>query len=442
MAEFLFDLPETRTNKGADKDILQKVSTKKSAPISVRGGNVSAQIATIVARVEDRLGKYRDDYLYFMAEDEQKFKEYCYNIKYIGKCAIDTETTGLNVMKDHLVGTSLYTKGQKGLYVPLHHKSYIYGNEIEGQLDPRIVAEQLQMLVDSSVKFEYYNAKFDIRVLRRNLGIYVPAWFDAHLGAMCLNENEPHGLKTLHSKYVLEGKEDEWNFGKLFETVSFDLIPIKTAYLYAARDAVDTDELVDFQLPYLSSDNPICQENGLEGVSNVFWNIEMPCIKVFADIEDNGIKLNIDRAKELGEKYHKIFDEQTDSLYKLINIECGKALEEYRKAKPKCKLSDPINLASPTQLAILIYDILKIEPVDEDNPRGTGEEILEQIDHPICKAIMEYRTTEKLLSAFLDTLPNEVNAETGKIHCNFNIYGAKTGRVSCDSPRQSWALVA
>lgn len=354
----LFDLPASRNNKGADKIVVNKSTNKKSASVVVRGGGLIEKISSMKALVESKLGKYRDEYTYFMAEDEELFKDYIYNTIQTGYVAMDTETTGLDPILDKIVGMSLYSKGQKGLYIPIHHKSYVTGVEVEGQLDPRIIKEQLQRLVDAGVRFKEYNAKFDTRVVKNQLGIYVPCWYDAHLAAMLLNENEPHGLKTLHSKYVLDGKEDEFSFGKLFDGITFDLVPISTGYIYAARDAVDTDELVDWQLPYLTPDNPLCKEYGLEKVSNVFWNIEMPCVEVLADMEDTGIAFDFDLAEKLSNKYHKQLDENLDEFYRVLDM-FKVEINTYMANNPNHKLSDPINIGSPTQLAILFYDILK-----------------------------------------------------------------------------------
>lgn len=433
MASFsLFDMPTSRSNKGADKAVIKKVNNKRSASTIVKGGGMFETIANINALVETRLGKYKDDYVYYMADDETKFKDYIYSIVESGNCSIDTETTGLDPIDDKIVGLSLYTKGQKGLYIPLNHKSYITGVEVEGQLDKKLVAECLQQLVDKNVKFKYYNANFDIQVLNNNLGVYVPAWFDAHIAAMCLDENESHGLKNLHSKYVLDGKEDEWNFGKLFESITFDLVPIRTGYIYAARDAVDTDELVDFQLPYLTKDNQLCKEQGLEKVSEVFWNIEMPYIDVIVDLEKTGIALDTEYSKGLSEKYHKIEEDNLNEFYRILDMYKDE-IEAYKLQHPDNKLSDPISVSSPIQLAILFYDILGIDVVDEKTPRGTGVEILEKIDNPLCKAILDYRKTDKLLSTYIDKLP-ECLKKDNRIHCNFNQYGAKTGRLSSDEP--------
>ena len=428
----LFDLPMTRTTKGADKSVLKKSTTQKSAPISFKGGSLFERIASINAIVESKLGKYRDDYVYYMADQEQQFKDYIYNIKQLGNASIDTETTGLDVYKDHIVGLSLYSKGQKALDVPLHHKSYITMTEIDGQLPPKLVAEQLKSLVDSGVKFKMHNAPFDIRVIKHNLGVYVPCWFDTQLAAHCLNENEPHGLKPQHSKYVLNGKEDEFSFGQYFKGISFDLVPIQTGYIYAARDAIDTDELCDFQLPYLTSTAQECIEYGLEGVSKVFWNIEMPYVDVIVDLEENGIKVDTEYSAQLSEKYHKLEQEKLKEFYDTLEQYKDK-IEAYKRSNPNHKLSDPINIGSPQQLAILFYDILKVPVVDDASPRGTGEEILARIDNPLCKAITDYRGVAKLLSTYIDAIPEYATMD-GRVHCNFNQYGAKTGRLSSDEP--------
>ena len=427
----LFNLPASRTNKGVDKSVVNKSTNKKSAPIIVKGGGLIEKISSINALVESKLGKYKNDYEYIM--DENEFKEYIYDCKYSGIVAMDTETTGLDPISDKIVGTSLYTPGKKGVYVPIHHISYITGMEVEGQLDPRIIKEGFETLVKSDVKFVEYNAKFDTRVVKNQLGVYVPCHFDCHLAAMCLNENEPHGLKTLHSKYVVDGKEDEFSFGKLFDGITFDYVPIKTGYIYAARDAVDTYELYEWQLPYLTESNSLCTEYGLEHVSKVFWDIEMPCIEVLAEMEDTGVDFDLDYAYELSEKYNKQKDEQLEEFYRILDI-YKPEIEKYKLNNPVNKLSDPINIASPTQLAILFYDILGIEAPDPKSPRGTGVEILQKIDNPLCKAILDYRATEKLLSTYVDKLPECINEKTGRIHCNFNQYGAKTGRMSSDNP--------
>jgi len=109
--------------------------------------------------------------------------------------------------------------------------------------------------------------------------------------------------------------------------------------------------------------------------------------------------------------------------------------DDYKRKHPMCKLTDPINFDSPTQLAIIFYDILKLESPDKKNPRGTGSDILEQLDHPIARAVSDCKSFNKVLSAFIDRLPEDAKKYPDKrIHCSFKQYGASTGRVSCKSP--------
>ena len=427
----LFNLPASRTTKGVDKSVVNKSTNKKSAPIIVKGGGLIEKISSINALVESKLGKYKDDYI--VITDIQDLISYIDAAEKTGIIAIDTETTGLDPISDKIVGMSIYTPGKKAAYIPIHHISYITGMEVEGQLCEKEIAIELIRMQDYNVKVIMYNAKFDLRVIKNGLGVKLNCYFDCHLAAMCLNENEPHGLKTLHSKYVLDGKEDEFAFGKLFDGITFDYVPIKTGYIYAARDAVDTYELYEWQLPYLTESNPLCIEYGLEHVSKVFWNIEMPCIEVLAEMEDTGVDFDLDYAYELSEKYNKQKDEQLEEFYRILDI-YKPEIEKYKLNNPVNKLSDPINIASPTQLAILLYDILGIEPPNPKLPRATGVEMLQKIDNPLCKAILDYRATEKLLSTYVDKLPECINEKTGRIHCNFNQYGAKTGRMSSDNP--------
>lgn len=422
----LFDLPTTRNSREADKYVVNKSTNKKSASTVIKGGGLIGRIAEIKARVESRLGKYKDDYLCIMDEITLcEYISYCVGNDIV---AIDTETTGLDPIKDKIVGFSLYTPGQKAAYIPLNHISYVTKEKVEGQLSEEFCKEQLSKLIDTRVIM--YNAKFDLRVLKNGLGVELGCYFDCHLAGCCLNENEPHGLKNLHSKYVLDGAEDEWNFGKLFEDITFDNIPIKTGYVYAARDAIDTYELYEWQLPYLTKGSFECREYGLEGVSDVFWNIEMPYIKVAMDMEETGISFDVEYAKELSVKYHALLNDRLNDFYNACKPYESK-INEYRKQSTK--LSEPINISSPTQLAILLYDIMKIGVVDDKKPRGTGDEILEKLDNEVSHAIQEYRSVEKLLSTYIDKLPDCIYAD-GKIHCSFNQYGAKTGRLSSDEP--------
>lgn len=433
----LFNIPN-RNSKEKDLEIAQKSKSKTKATISLRGSNTLLQrIQLIVRNVENALGKFRDDYI--VIKDEIELNDYitkCIDAKFV---SIDTETDGLDPILNKIVGLCLYAPGLKAAYVPINHVSYITGTKVEGQLTESQIKPFMQMLVDSNTKVIMFNAKFDIRVIKNQIGVELPCYWDCYLGARCLNENEPTNvLKKLHQKYVLNGEEDAFTFDELFKGITFDKIPIDTAYLYAAHDAIITYELFKFQEPYLSLNQ---SRQDLAEVAWVFHNIEMECIPVVVSMEDTGIELDVNYANELSIEYHELLKEKLDKFYKDL-AEYQVAIDRYTSKHINHKLDNPINIASPSQLATLFYDILHYEPVDKKSPRGTGVEILEKLDNPLAKDILEYRKVDKLINTYIDKLPNCVNPKDGRIHCGFMQYGAATGRMSSSDPNlQLWAYI-
>lgn len=417
---------------------MAKKASSKSKPstagITIKGsGGLLERINTIVAMVNTHLSKYRDDYIIIREEKELE--------DYITKCienkivAIDTETSDLNIFKAVLAGVCLYTPGQKGAYVPIHHVSYVTGVEIDNQISEEFMAQQLQRIKDAEIDIDMFNAKYDIRTIGQKLGVWLKCTWDGYLAARLLNENEQeNNLKYLHKKYCLKGQGDAFTFDSLFRGIPFTHIPLSSGYLYAARDPHITYELCEFQRAFLTPGTPECKSQDLEGVAWVFHNIEMPLIPVVCEMEETGIAFDMDYAEELSVKYNKIMEEKTARFYdvcKMYQVE----IDNYRRSMGSaCKLNDPINIGSPNQIAILLYDILGIKPVDDKKPRGTGEEILSKIDHPVTEAILDYREVSKLLSTYIDKMPAIVNEKTGRIHAGFNQIGADTGRMSSNDP--------
>jgi len=430
----LFKVPQ-RAGKSADKAIASKSKNKSKAPTTVKGSSVLSQINQIKAMVEKNLGKFKNDYVVITSEEVlHKYFMFCIDN---GVISIDTETTGLDPILDKIVGLCIYTPNHKAAYVPINHVSYVTGVRVENQLTEQQVANQFDMLLKYSPDIIMFNAKFDMRVIRNQLGVKdIYCTWDGYLAGRLLNENEESGgLKALHKKYCLNGRGDAFSFDALFKGLSADKIPVNTFYLYAAHDAIITYELYQYQKQFLYYDptQPKSARNSMNGVSWVFFNIEMPCVKVVCDMEDNGIKFDFEYQKVLQEKYSALMVEKQDYFYKCCSVYADE-ISKYRTANVNCKLDDPINIGSPTQIAILLYDIIGVESVDTKNPRGTGEAILQKIDNPIAKAVLDYREVSKLVSTYIEKLPNCVNPKDGRIHCSFNQYGADTGRFSSSDP--------
>lgn len=416
-----------------DMIVNKSKKTTKAKPATSRGGSLITRINNVCEQTQKRLGHLKDEFE--LIQTPERLNEY------ISKCIenniidIDTETTGLDPITDQIVGACIYTPGEKAAYVPINHISYISNMRVDGQLTNEQVAKEFQRLVDANTQIIMFNAKFDIRVIRHQLGVYLtPAW-DGFIAGKCLKENEQEGnLKYLWKKYCSPDKEAEhFTFEKMFEGIKFNLIPISTAYLYAAKDAIMTHELYEFQKPFLTIGNEKCTQCELEDVAKLYHNIELPIITTVASIEDRGVCLDIDYSKKLSEKYNKQLQEKLDAFYKELSKYQDK-ITAYVNTHPQTKLENPINIGSPAQLGELFYDILQVTPPDKRNPRGTGADILAKMGHPLCKLILEYRGVQKLLSTYVDKLPNELNPKTKRIHCGFHQYGTDTGRFSSSSP--------
>ena len=432
----LINLPP-RTDRDSDKALVKKARKSAKAVATVKGGNgIASLIAKIKAVVLQNLGKYADSTL--LIRDEQTLHDYITKAIEVGRISIDTETTGLDPLVDLCVGVCLYVKGEKTSYIPMNHISYITQERCEGQLDKEVVARELQRLADADVKIVMFNAVFDIRVIKNQIGVRLHCWWDCSLASRLLNENEPDKrLKPLHKKYVLNGIGDAFTFDELFDPkkIKFNLVPISVGYLYAAHDAIITDELCDFQMQYLyyEPDCTLSDRNGMNGVAYTFFNIEMPCVDVVVDMEDTGVTLDVLYARELSVKYHEMEEKALAHFYDVLD-EYSDKIEAYRVSHPECKLDNPIKISSSSQLAVLFYDILGYDAIDKKKPRGTGEEILSHMKSPLADAILEYRGIEKLLSTYIDKLPNCLNPVDARLHCKFNQYGADTGRFSSSDP--------
>jgi len=426
----LFDIPE-RSNKTADSALIKKSTTKKSAPVATKssGGSIASRVTTIKAAVAKALGKYADEYE--IINTKERLQEYIDHVVSNGVVAIDTETTGLDPLQDDIVGISMYTPGEKSVYIPINHVSYVTGLPAKNQMKiDDFFREQFERLLN--VYIIMFNAPFDIRVIWHHVGVRLHCNWDCYLGARCLNDNEPSNkLKKLHQKYVLRGEEDAFSFDELFKGLNFAYVPISTAYIYAAHDAIITFEYYEYQKKYLRLDH---ERPDMRDIAWVFFNIEMPCIDAVVDLEDTGIELDMEYNNKLKEKYHKILDEKKAEFEKV----CSMYSDEIDNYRGKIRLDNPISIDSTQQLAALLYDIAKIpQQIDKKTKkptRSTSEEVLKALKHPLADAILAYRAYSTIVSTFIDKLPECVNPKDGRIHCKFNQYGADTGRFSSSDP--------
>lgn len=434
----LFEIPKKTST--STSTLLDKMNRgRKTAPVQVyRSGtpgktDLPTIINNIKTAVASSLGKYASNYV--CVREEEPLSKFIDAAIKNGVVSYDTETTGLDPLNVQIAGFSMYTPGQKAIYVPLNHLSYITGVKTQNQLDEKTVLPYFQKLIDHNAKFIMFNSKFDIRVTRHTLGIDLPVYWDGFIAARLLNENEQESnLKALYTKYCLDGKGDAFRFDDLFESITFSYVPINTGYIYAAHDAFITYELYKFQEPFLTEGSPDNVDCELEKVAKLFHEIEMPLVKVVADMEDRGVYFDLEIREKFSKKYNAMLTEKEKTFHEICKG-FSSDIDSYRRIQGMgCKLNDPISIGSPVQLSILLYDILKLTSAVKDKPRGTGEECIKSIKHPIVKAILDYREVAKILDTFVDALHTKITPSTGKIHASFNSVRAVTGRFSSSDP--------
>ena len=321
------------------------------------------------------------------------------------------------------------------------------------------------------IKIIMHNGKFDYKVIKCTCGIdVVPDW-DTMLAAKVLDENEfSAGLKQQYISKI-DPSQEKYSIDHLFENVEYAQVDPEIFALYAATDSMMTDKLYLWQKPLMEEAEA---ENPDLNIYKLFKEVEMPCLQVVAEMELAGINFDVEYADRLRVKYEaqladidtkidaemskiagqiKAWKETPDALNpaRVYVAEKSKMTQEkieatypyfdaalnkrYKVGKAKIdQLEDPISLSSPTQLAILFYDILGLSNKADD--RSTGEEALTELSKksPIASLLLERRGVVKLLDAFINSLPKKVNPKTGKIHCSFHQYGAATGRFSSSEP--------
>ena len=443
MSLFKDTFKRTTASKANDKKALEILSKKK---------NKKTPVATVVPKTIKQKVEYAKDLSLQvfgnkldkieLVTDPNRIEEYLHNTLKNGILAVDTETNGLDRIDGKIAGICLYTPGEKGIYIPVGHVSYMTNQPLKDNVARETMENFFKVCNEHNVKYILHNAKFDMHILYWMIGVKIVPYWDTLIAGQLLNENEPHGLKVLYQKYCVRADEEQQvaKFNTLFNGIEFNSIPPSVGYMYAAFDPIMTYELYKFQEQYLDKEvGQYCYRKGLERVADVFREIEMPLIEVVFDMEVQGVDIDTELAKELKDKYTYYMNLAVDNFKaQIIELEVAGAFDELRVKHPDkynkiSELGDiNINIASNAQLVILFYDVLKLDP--PKGQRSVGEEQLKQLHHPLVDCILEYRGMSKLLSTYIEAIPNHIAKKDGKLHANFNQYGAKTGRFSSSDP--------
>ena len=335
--------------------------------------------------------------MYMLAAQLKKQPRFCF----------DTETTSTDERSAELVGLSFSWKAHEGHYVP------VPADPVEAQ---RIVDIFKPILENESIGKVAQNAKYDLRVLAR-YGVQVKGpLFDTMVAHFLLKpDQQKHGMDFLSETYLgykpisIETLIGEKGRGKVQRSMrEVDLEVIKE---YAAEDADITWQLSEKFEPLLKADE----------VDALFRDVEMPLVKVLADMEDEGIRIDIPALKqfseELGADLIRLQDE--------IHAACGVNF----------------NIDSPKQLGDVLFETLKLggDKVKKTAKTGqyqTSEDILQELSqaHKAIPLILDYRSLRKLKGTYVDTLPEAADPHTHRVHTSYLQTVAATGRLASNDP--------
>jgi DNA polymerase-1 len=315
----------------------------------------------------------------------------------------DTETTGIDALNAELVGMSFSFEKGKAFYVPFP----------ENREEAQVLVDKFKPFFESeTIEKIGQNIKYDLKILS-HYGVQIKGkLFDTMIAHYLINPDMRHNMDVLSETYLkYSPKSIEDLIGKKGKNqLSMRDISLEDIKEYAAEDADITYQLKQNFSPILDKAE----------TKKLFDEIEIPLIPVLAAMELEGINLDVPFLKSMSVE---------------MAVE-SKALEQkiYETAGEK------FNLASPKQLGDILFDKLKIGGAKQKKTKtgqyATGEEILSYLekDNPIVKDILEWRQMVKLQSTYIDALPNQVDAKTGRVHTDYMQTVAATGRLSSNNP--------
>jgi len=343
-----------------------------------------------------------NDHLYQYIDSPKAQKILLQNLLTQKAVCFDTETTSLNELEAELIGMSFSYKKGLAYYVPISE------NQEEAQKTVELFRPFFE---DQNVLKIAHNLKYDAKVLQNYNIVVTGKLFDTMIAHYLLNPDGRHGMDYLSEMYLdYKPVSIETLIGKKGKNqLTLREVDIETQTAYAAEDADVTFQLYELFAPQLAKEN----------LEELFYNVEMPLMKVLAKIELTGVKLD--------EKW--LAQESIDLENDLRNLE-SKIFE---------LSGEQFNMNSPKQLGEILFDKMQLDPKAKKTKTGqyaTSEDVLQKLSskHEIITSILEYRTLQKLKSTYVDALPSQIDKKDERVHTTFAQTVAATGRLASVNP--------
>jgi len=323
--------------------------------------------------------------------------------------SVDTETNSLNANSAELVGISLSINEKEAFYLPFKH-SLNTENKFKNLNLKQCLPILKKIFEEKAIMKVGHNIKYD-KIVLSNIGINLSPVDDTMLLSYVLDAGKfRHNLDDLAKIYLDHETikyKDVVGVGKKEKT--FDEVVINDAYIYAAEDSDITFQLYKILKKRIIS----------EKILNVYENIEKPLIKVIAKMEKEGIKIDVKQLTNLGSTFQKKLLKIEKEIFKLSKIE--------------------FNIASPKQLGEILFDKLGFKggKKGKSGAYSTSVDVLENLSydgHKIADFLLEWRQISKLINTYIESLINEVNKKTLRIHTSYSMASTNTGRLSSTNP--------
>lgn len=343
-----------------------------------------------------------NDHLYQYIDSPKAQKILVENLLKQKAVCFDTETTSLNELEAELIGMSFSYKKGLAYYVPISE------NQEEAQKTIEIFRPFFE---DYNVLKIAHNLKYDAKVLQ-NYNIDVTGkLFDTMIAHYLLNPDGRHGMDYLSEMYLdYKPVSIETLIGKKGKNqLTLREVDLVTQTNYAAEDADVTFQLYELFAPQLAKEN----------LEELFYNVEMPLMKVLAKIELTGVKLD-----------EKWLAQESIDLENDLRVLESKIFE---------LSGEEFNMNSPKQLGEILFDKMQLDPKAKKTKTGqyaTSEDVLQKLSskHEIITSILEYRTLQKLKSTYVDALPGQIDKKDNRVHTTFAQTVAATGRLASVNP--------
>ena len=323
--------------------------------------------------------------------------------------SLDTETNSLNPIDAELVGIGLCLGEENDdlFYIPLGHQTK---KETSNQLSIEDVFSKLRNWIEDPKKEKaLQNSKFD-RQIFFNHGLDLKGvTFDTLLADYLLNNQEKHGLSEI--SFRLFGFKPPSFKETVGKNKDFSFVDIDEASIYCGYDVFLTFKIVKIFKESFSKEK--------DELIKLFEEIELPLEPVLSQMEMNGITIDIPYLDKLSKELKSTLEDIESKVYELAE--------------------ETFNLSSPKQLGEILFEKLNLDKKKSRKTKtgwSTDAVVLERLvdEHEIIQHLIKHRTLSKLLSTYIDALPNLINEKTGRVHTNFNQAATATGRLSSSNP--------